>query len=104
MFLDVTDYYCMIIAHSVVLFLDVMDCYCICLMFPSEVSMSRLCLCFHDSKHTHLQKVLFLNLCLWKNHLCTERTIMDQEWSLVGHLTKLEPTKVSPLITAGCVL
>ena len=24
--------------------------------------------------------------------LCTKRTIMDQERSLVGHLTKLEPT------------
>ena len=54
--------------------------------------MSRLCFLFHDSKHSHLRKVLFLSLCLWKYHECTERTIMDQERFLMGRLTKLEPT------------
>ena len=50
------------------------------------------CLWFHDSKHSHLRKVLFLSLCLRKYHLCTERTIMDEELTLVEHLTELEPT------------
>ena len=73
-------------------------------LYPSKVSMSPLSLWFHDSKYNHLRKVLFLCLCLWKYHLCTERTIMDQERSLVGHLTILEPTPVSPFTTARCVL
>ena len=42
-------------------------------LYPSEVPMNRLCLISRLQMQSFANS-LILSLCLWKYHLCTERT------------------------------
>ena len=62
--------------------------------YHPEVSLCLLHPEFHDSKHSHQQKVLFQTQYLMRCHLCTKRTTRDQERCPRGHPTKPEPSQI----------